>query len=69
MPESGFFTLVRLISDPERPQTPVVVLTRLIHPAMFQMVKKYGAYACLIKQLSSTEDLASNIQQAIASVK
>ncbi len=69
MPESGFFTLVKLIPDSKRPQIPVVILMQLKHPALFEMVKNYGAYRCLVKQLSSTEDLARTIQQAITSVK
>ena len=69
MPESGFFTLVRLIPDCEYPQIPVVIFTQLMQPTLFELVKKYGAYACLVKQLSSTEDLANAIQRAMASVK
>jgi diguanylate cyclase len=69
MPQSGFFTLVRLVPDRKRPQIPVIILTRLMHPLLFELVKKYGACACLVKQHSSTEDLASTIQQAVMSVK
>ena len=69
MPESGLFTLVRLVPDWERPQIPVVVLTKLMQATLLELVKKYGAYACLIKQFSSTEDLANIIQQAMTSIK
>ena len=69
MPESGLFTLVRLIPDLERPQIPVVVLTKLMQATLLELVKKYGAYACLIKQFSSTEDLANIIQQAVTSIR
>jgi CheY-like chemotaxis protein len=69
MPESGFFTLVRLVPDCERPQIPVVIFTQLMQPTLFDLMKRYGAYACLVKQYSSTEDLVNTIQQAMASVK
>jgi CheY-like chemotaxis protein len=69
MPESGFFTLVRLVPDRKRPQIPVIILTHLNASTLFELVKKYGACACLVKQHSSTEDLASTIQQAVMSVK
>ena len=69
MPESGLFTLVRLVPDWERPQIAVVVLTKLMQAPLLEVVKKYGAYACVIKQLSSTEDLANIIQQAVTSIK
>ena len=69
MPQSGFLTLVSLVPDRKRPQIPVIILTLLMHPALFELVKKYGACACLVKQHSPTEVLASTIQQAMASVK
>jgi CheY-like chemotaxis protein len=69
MPESGFLTLIQLIPDCERPQVPVVIFTKLMQPTLLELVKKYGAYACLVKQHSSTEVLANAIQQAIGSVK
>ena len=69
MPESGFFVLLRLIQDPKSPQVAVVVLTQVVHPTLWALMKDNGAYACLEKQHSSDEDLANAIQQAIASVK
>jgi two-component system invasion response regulator UvrY len=69
MPESGFFTLVQLIPDCERPQVPVVILTKLMQPTLFNLAKKNGAYACLVKHLCSIEELTRTIQQAMASVK
>jgi CheY-like chemotaxis protein len=68
MPQSGFFTLVRLVPARKRPSIPVVILTRLMHPDLVELLMKYGAYACLIKQHSSTEDLANTIQQAMRSL-
>ena len=67
MPESGFFTLLRLVPDPKRPHVPVVILTHLMEPAFFELVKQYGAYACLVKHLCSPEELTKTIQQAMAS--
>ena len=69
MPESGLFTLVRLVPDGERPQIPVIVLTKLMQATLLEWMKKHGAYACLIKQFSSTEDLGNIIQEAVTSIK
>ena len=69
MPESGFFTVVRLIPNRKRPNVPVVILTRLKQPALFELVKQSGAYACMVKHLCSAEELTLTIQQAMASVK
>jgi CheY-like chemotaxis protein len=69
MPESGLFTLVQLIPDCERPRMPVVVLTKLMQVNLLELVKKYGAFACMVKHLCSTEDVARTIQQAIGSAK
>ena len=67
MPEIGFFVLLRLMCERKSPVA-VVVLTRLVHPILGQMMKDNGAYACLVKQHSSAEDLAHTIQQAMAAV-
>jgi CheY-like chemotaxis protein len=69
MPESGFFVLLRLIQERKSPYVAVVVLTQLMHPTLWALMKDNGAYACLIKQHSSGEELANTIQQAIVSVK
>ena len=69
MPESGFFTLVRLIPDTKRPHVPLVVLTRLMHPPLFELAQQCGSYACMVKPLCSPEELTRTIQQAIAAVK
>ena len=69
MPESGFFTLLRFIPDIKRPHVPVVILTHLMEPAFFELVKQHGAYACMVKHLCSAEELTRTIQQAMASVK
>lgn len=67
MPESGYFTLVRLVPDWQRPHVPVVILTRLTDSTLFELVKRSGAYACLVKHLCSIEELTLTIQQAMAS--
>jgi CheY-like chemotaxis protein len=69
MPESGFHALLKLVPDRQRPRVPVVVLTRLPHPNLFEMAKHNGAQACLLKQKTSIHDLEHAIQQAIAAVK
>ena len=69
MPESGFFTLLQLIPDCDRPQVAVVILTKLMQPTLLNLAKTNGAYACLIKHVCSLEELTKTIQQAIASVK
>jgi CheY-like chemotaxis protein len=69
MPESGLFTLVRLIPDPTHRHVPVVVLTKLAQPSLIKLMKSLGAYECLVKEYCSPERLANTIQQAIAVVK
>ena len=69
MPLSGFFTLVELIPDRERPNIPVIILTCLVHPVLCELTKHNGAQDWLVKQHTSAEDLHHAIQKAIASVK
>jgi DNA-binding NarL/FixJ family response regulator len=69
MPESGFHVLLELIPDRQRPQIPVIVLTHLPHPNLFEMAKHNGAQACLLKQSTSVPDLEQAIQQGMAAVK
>jgi phosphoserine phosphatase RsbU/P len=69
MPMCGFFTLVELVSDRERPKMAVVILTCLVHPVLSELTKHNGAQDWLVKQHTSTEDLHHAIQKAIASVK
>ena len=69
MPESGFHALLELIPDRTRPSMPVIILTHLNHPNLFEMAKHNGAQACLLKQRISPKDLDTTIQQAIAAVK
>jgi CheY-like chemotaxis protein len=69
MPESGLFTLLRLIPDPTRRHVPVVILTKLAPPVLINLLKNLGAYECLVKQYCSAEKLADTIRRAIAFVK
>jgi len=49
MPESGFHVLLELVPDRRLPKVPVIVLTHLPHPNLFEMAKHNGAQACLLK--------------------
>jgi CheY-like chemotaxis protein len=69
MPESGLFTLLRLIPDPTSRHVPVVILTKLAQPALFKIMKNLGAYECLVKEYCSVDKLADTIRKAIAFVK
>ena len=69
MPESGFHALLQLVPDRRHRKVPVLVLTHLPHPNLFEMAKHNGAYACLLKQSTSIEDLDHAIQRAIVEVK
>ena len=69
MPESGFHVLLELIPNRSRPMIPVIILTHLPHPNLWEMAKHNGAQACLLKQRTSAQELHSAIQSAITSVK
>lgn len=69
MPESGLFTLLRLIPDPTGRHIPVVILTKLAQPALIKLMKGLGSYECLIKDYCSAEKLANTIRQAMALAK
>ena len=69
MPESGFHVLLELIPNRSHPQIPVIILTHLPHPNLWEMAKHNGAQACLLKQRTSAEELHCAIQTAITSVK
>ena len=69
MPESGFHVLLQLVPDRHHPRIPVIVLTHLPHPNLFEMAKHNGAQDCLLKQSTSIQDLDQAIQQAISAVK
>ena len=69
MPESGLFTLLRLIPDPTRRHVPVVILTKLAQPSLIKLMKSLGAHEVLVKEYCSAENLADTIRRAIAFVK
>ena len=69
MPLSGYFTLGQLVSDPERPKIPVIILTCLVNPVLYELAKHNGAQNWLVKQQTSPEDLHRAIQSAITTVK
>lgn len=70
MPESsGFEFLVTMKLDRKRPQIPVVVLSRLTHPYLFEIAMRNGALACLAKQRTSPQELDDAIQKVMAHFK
>ena len=69
MPESGFHVLLELIPNRSHPRIPVIILTHLPHPNLWEMAKHNGAQACLLKQRTSAQELHCAIQAAITSVK
>lgn len=69
MPESGLYTLLRLIPDPTRQHTAVVILTKLVQPGLMKLMKGFGAHECLVKEYCSAEKLANTIWEAIAAAK
>jgi len=66
--QSGFETLVHLVSIASRPYVAVVVLTLITHPEIWELAKENGAYICLAKKFTSGEDLDKAIQRAVAFV-
>ena len=65
---SGFQLLVDLIPIPKRPNIAIVILTRLSSQLLWDLAKKQGAYACLLKNHTSQENLDRVIQHAVALV-
>ena len=66
--QSGFKTLVELVPIASRPRIPVIVLTQMTQRGISDLAKENGAYACLVKQHTSGDDLDRAIQRAIAFV-
>ena len=64
--QSGFEVLVSLVPIARRPNVAVIVLTRLMHRGLWELVKLNGAYACLRKDYTSAEALDHTIHSAIA---
>jgi CheY-like chemotaxis protein len=66
--QSGFQTLVELVPSASRPHIAVIVLTLMTQPGVWRLAKENGAYACLVKEYTSGEDLNRAIQRAVAFV-
>ena len=65
---SGFEVLLTLVPNARRPQIAVVVLTLMTQSGVWSLAKENGAYACLVKEFTTGEDLDRAIQRAIAFV-
>ena len=65
---SGFEFLVSLVPRARRPNVAVIVLTSLTHLGIWELARKNGAYACLVKQFTSAETLDHVIRKAISMV-
>jgi len=63
--DSGFPTLVNIVPIASKPQVPVVVLTQIPYPGVWELAKQNGAYACFHKPRTSAEDLDKAIRHAI----
>jgi DNA-binding NarL/FixJ family response regulator len=66
--QSGFEVLVSLVPIARRPNVAVIILTRLMHRGLWELVKLNGAYACVLKDHTSAEALDNTIHSAIAVV-
>ena len=66
--DSGFSTLVNLVPIASKPQVPVIVLTQIPYPGVWEVAKENGAYACFHKPHASGADLHNAIQRAVAFV-
>jgi CheY-like chemotaxis protein len=66
--QAGFKTLMELVPRARRPHISVVVLTVMTHPGVSDLAKHNGAYACLLKKLTTGEDLDKAIRRAMAFV-
>jgi len=64
---SGFEVLFALAPDRRRPETPMIVLTRLVSPVLHRMVLEHGAHACLVKQRTTAQHLHEAVQGAMRS--
>jgi PleD family two-component response regulator len=67
--DSGFPTLVKLVPIASKQQVPVIVLTQIPYPGVWELAKENGAYACFHKARASGEDLDKAIQGAVAFVR
>ena len=61
----GFEVLAVLVPIHSKPTVPALVLTLLVHRTMWELAKRYGAYACFHKKHTRGEDLEKSIQRAM----
>jgi DNA-binding NarL/FixJ family response regulator len=66
--QSGMRVLVDLVPMASRPNVAVVMLTNRLQRGLGELAWRNGAYACLVKQFMSGEDLDRAIQRALAFV-
>jgi len=66
---SGFQVLLSLVPLAQRPDKPVIVLTRLVHEMNSPKLALFnGAQACLFQSRTSRDDLDHAIRKAIAAI-
>jgi DNA-binding NarL/FixJ family response regulator len=65
---SGFEVLMNLVPRANKPRIAVIVLTQHTHRGLPELAMKNGAYAYLVKQHTTGEDLDRAIQRAVALV-
>jgi CheY-like chemotaxis protein len=63
---SGLALLTDIIPIPRRRNVAVIVLTQLRYQGLWELAKRNGAYACFLKEHTSSEDLDYAIRRAIA---
>ena len=66
--QSGLKVLVDLVPIASRPNVAVIVLTNRLQRGLREIALQNGAYACVVKQFMSGDDLDRAIQRAIAFV-
>ena len=65
---SGFEVLAKLVPIANRPELPVIMLTRLSNPDLLDLARQNGAQAGMRKLSTSGDILAQTILKAIATV-
>lgn len=65
---SGFEVLIKLVPIAQRPEIPVVVLTRFSNGSLIQVACQNGAFAALYKSPTSGDDLDMVVHKALATI-
>jgi len=65
---SGFEVLIELVPLASKPNVAVIVLTKIAHRELLELAKDNGAHVCLVKKLTSVDDLDKAILRAVACV-